>query len=81
MRDIFEDMRDLVGCTYISDLPYRPQLVKAQLKHLTLRRYPRRQLEDFAKYIFGTSDYSILSDLQRNHTFSEPTRLAERTAL
>lgn len=64
MSDIFEDMQALVGCTYISDLPLLPRSVIAHLPHLSLQKYSHLQLEDFAQYIFGTADISILTELQ-----------------
>ncbi len=67
MRDIFEDMRARVGCTYISDLPRFPRLVRKELGHLSLESYPQKQLEDFAQYIFGTSDVTVLTALQSDH--------------
>lgn len=67
MKDIFEDMRALVGCTYISDLRIFPGIVQAKLHRLELALYPSRQLEDFAQYIFGNSDDTALAALQSNH--------------
>lgn len=67
MSDIFEDMRALVGCTYISDLRICPGIVQAKLHRLELTLYPSRQLEDFAQYIFGNSDDTALAVLQSNH--------------
>ena len=67
MSDIFEDMRALVGCTYISDLRSCPCIVQANLHLLELARYSDKQHEDFAQYIFGTSDATVLTRLQSNH--------------
>lgn len=67
MRDIFEDMRALVGCTYICDLRSCPSIVRANLYQLELAWYSDKQLEDFAQYIFCTSDATVLTGLQSNH--------------
>lgn len=67
MRDIFEDMRALVGCTYISDLRSCPSIVRANLYQLELAWYSDKKLEDFAQYIFCTSDATVLTRLQSNH--------------
>lgn len=61
MRDIFEDMRALVGCTYISDLRSCPSIVRANLYQLELAWYSDKQLEDFAH------DATVLTRLQSNH--------------
>lgn len=60
MKDIFSDMQARIGCTYISDLPHHKRMVWHKMKQLNLADYPQKQLEDFAKYVFGTS-YQTLS--------------------
>lgn len=64
MRDIFEDMQALVGCLYISDLPFLAREVRAQLPKISLQDYSDFQIKDFAQYVFGTSDISIISELR-----------------
>ena len=38
--DIFEDMKDWVGCKYISDLPYRKREVWETIKQQSPLAYP-----------------------------------------
>ena len=51
--DIFEDMKDWVGCKYISDLPYRKREVWEIIKQHSPLAYPEEQLEKFCHYVFG----------------------------
>lgn len=57
--DIFEDMKQLVGCTNISDLPNYKREVWQELKKLPPSAYPLNQLADFSRSVFGVR-YSIL---------------------
>ena len=45
--DIFEDMKERVGCENISDLPYRKRAVWEEIKRLSPTAYPKEQLEKF----------------------------------
>lgn len=65
MRDIFTDMQARVGCPYLSDLPYRRNAVWFELKHVCPADYPEKQLEDFARYVFGVPYAVIASVLER----------------
>ena len=64
-RDIFEDMRQRLACSYISDLPYHKRAVWVELKKLCLSDYPMKQLEDFSRYVFGVHYSTIAEALQR----------------
>lgn len=57
--DIFEDMVELTGCNYISDLPHRRKRVLEELKELPPHSYPKEQLEKFSHYVFGV-DYAVI---------------------
>ncbi|MFQ7881657.1 MAG: hypothetical protein ACLRJA_17025 [Blautia producta] len=57
--DIFEDMVELAGCNFISDLPYRRKRVLKELKQLPPYSYPKEQLEKFSHYVFGV-DYAVI---------------------
>ena len=46
--DIFEDMKEHVGCDNISDLPYRKRAVWEEIKRLSPTAYPKEQLEKFS---------------------------------
>ncbi len=58
--DIFEDMKQRVGCADISNLPNYKRDVWQELKKLPLSTYPLNQLEDFSRSVFGVM-YSILT--------------------
>ena len=62
MSDIFVDMQAKVGCRYISDLPCMKRAVWFELRRMPLSDYEEKQLEDFARYVFGVR-YSILKDV------------------
>ena len=51
MKDIFTDMQAKIGCPYLSDLPYYKRAVWFEMKRLCLSDYPKKQLEDFARYV------------------------------
>lgn len=58
--DIFEDMKQCVGCADISDLPNYKREVWQELKKLPPSAYPLNQLENFSRSVFGVR-YSILT--------------------
>ena len=66
MRDIFTDIQARIGCSYISDLPYYKRAVWFavwfEMKRLPLADYPKQQLEDFSRYVFGVK-YAILTEV------------------
>ena len=43
--DIFEDMKELVGCKDVSDLPYRKRKVWEEIKRQSLLAYPKEQFD------------------------------------
>ena len=57
--DIFEDVKERVGCDNISDLPYRKRAVWEEIKQLPPTAYPKEQLEKFSHYVFGV-DYAVI---------------------
>ena len=57
--DIFEDMKERVGCENISDLPYRKRMVWEIIKQHSPLDYPKEQLEKFSHYVFGV-DYAVI---------------------
>lgn len=74
MDDIFERIRSMVGCIYISDLPYHPDRVWSCLLTMgegELSRYPEKQMEDFSGYVFGVS-YDILRDALKRRAICPP---------
>lgn len=54
-NDIFEDMQEIIGCDYISDLPQYGYQILHEIKSLNLSQYDKKQLEDFSAYVFGLS--------------------------
>lgn len=51
--DIFDDMKDRLGCEFISDLPYIRTAVKKELESLPPDTYSKEQMERFYEYVFG----------------------------
>ena len=70
MNDIFKDMQEKVGCTYISNLPFYKREVWQEMKRLNPADYPKKQLEDFSAYVFGMS-YQILQAVMKQQRGSE----------
>lgn len=50
-KDLFEDVRKIVGCEYISDLPKNPVDVKLALRKLDKKKYDAKQIKDLLEYI------------------------------
>ncbi|WP_379689307.1 hypothetical protein [Mediterraneibacter gnavus] len=57
--DIFEDMKDCIGCHDVSDLPYHKREVWEEIKRQLPLDYPKEQLEKFSHYVFGV-DYAVI---------------------
>ncbi len=62
MSDLFKDMQAKIGCQYISNLPDHKRAVWFELRRMPLADYEEKQLEGFARYVFGVR-YSILKDV------------------
>ena len=52
-QDLFERMKNCIGCTYISDLPRYRYEVWEKMKRISLDQYTLKQLDDFCEYVFG----------------------------
>lgn len=52
--DLLEFLKYILGCTYISDLRFKPYNEKAKftLRQLDLRKYSLKQLKNVYKYIY-----------------------------
>ena len=59
-----EDVKEKIGCEYISDLPSYKRKVWHEMKRLNHADYEERQLDDFSKYVFGMS-YQTLKDVMK----------------
>lgn len=66
-RDLFEDMRTAIGCSFISDLRFEPNLTCARktMAHMEPGRYPLSQLKDMLSYLYG--EKSELHSVQEAH--------------
>lgn len=55
LSDLFEFLKYILGCTYISDLRIEPYNIKAKLilNQLNLEKYSSKQLKDVFEYIYG----------------------------
>ena len=62
MSDIFRDMQSKLGCRYISDLPDQNGRYGMNFVVCPLRDTGEKQLEDFARYVFGVR-YSVLKEV------------------
>lgn len=54
-NDIFEDVKEIIGCDYISDLSQYGYQILHEMKKMNLSQYGEKQLEDFSAYVFGLS--------------------------
>ena len=77
--DIFEDMKDYIGCKNISDLPYRKRAVWEEIKRLSPTTYPKEQLEKFSHYVFGVDYAVIMGILDMMKGSDRPCRKCEFT--
>lgn len=53
--DLFEDMREMLGCEYISDLRFLKRRIMGMMKMGVHLKYSKQQREDFCQYIFRGS--------------------------
>lgn len=63
MKDIFEEMRERVGCTYISDLPYYKAEAWARLKEIE-GQCSIKELDEFCRYTFSVN-YQLLNEIMQ----------------
>ena len=71
--DIFEDMKDCIGCDKISDLPYRKRAVWEIIKQHSSLDYPKEQLQKFSHYVFGV-DYAVIMGILEMKGSDRPRR-------
>lgn len=55
MKDLFELLREQVGCEYISDLcqPQYKRIGRQKMSVLPIEEYPLSVLADMAEYLYG----------------------------
>ena len=73
LKDIFTDMQAKIGCPYLSDLPYYKRAVWFEIKRLCLSDYPKKQLEDFSRYVFGVP-YTVIQEALQRKQFGNMSR-------
>lgn len=60
-NDVFEDAKNLVGCSYISNLPNYKYILVHKMKRLDTSKYDKKQLEDFSVSVFGFYYFLLLT--------------------
>ena len=65
--DIFEDLKELLGCFYISDMTgLYNHVAKEAVKGIDLKKYPLSQLCDLYSYLYGGKlDFADYSDAEQ----------------
>lgn len=70
-QDLFERMKNCIGCTYISDLPRYRYEVWEKMKRISLDQYTLKQLDDFYEYVFGIRYWMVKQMQEREGTFEK----------
>ena len=70
-QDLFERMKNCIGCTYISDLPRYRYEVWEKMKRISLDQYTLKQLDDFCEYVFGIRYWMVIQMQEREGTFEK----------
>ena len=70
-QDLFERMKNCIGCTYISDLPRYRYEVWEKMKRISLDQYTLKQLDDFCEYVFGIRYWMVNQMQEREGTFEK----------
>ena len=70
-QDLFERMKNCIGCTYISDLPRYRYEVWEKMKRISLDQYTLKQLDDFCEYVFGIRYWMVKKMQEREGTFEK----------
>ena len=70
-QDLFERMKNCIGCTYISDLPRYRYEVWEKMKRISLDQYTLKQLDDFCEYVFGIRYWMGKQMQEREGTFEK----------
>lgn len=70
-QDLFERMKNCIGCTYISDLPRYRYEVWEKMKRISLDQYTLKQLDDFCEYVFGIRYWMVKQMQEREGTFEK----------
>lgn len=70
-QDLFERMKNCIGCTYISDLPRYRYEVWEKMKRISLDQYTLKQLDDFCEYVLGIRYWMVKQMQEREGTFEK----------
>ena len=70
-QDLFERMKNCIGCTYISDLPRYRYEVWEKMKRISLDQYTLKQLDDFCEYVVGSRYWMVKQMQEREGTFEK----------
>ena len=70
-HDLFERMKNCIGCTYISDLPRYRYEVWEKMKRISLDQYTLKQLDDFCFFFFGIRYWMVKQMQEREGTFEK----------
>ena len=70
-QELFERMKNCIGCTYISDLPRYRYEVWEKMKRISLDQYTLKQLDDFCEYVFGIRYWMVKQMQEREGTFEK----------
>lgn len=78
-RDIFEELKKLVQCEYISDLREEPYVMAAKrmMVELDLSRYPLEALENMAEYL--SYQRPCFTDHEQAEAFFDTLKSTART--
>lgn len=63
--DIFETLKNILGCEYISDMKFEPYRTKAKeaLKSMDLSILSLSDLKDIAQYLYEKTDFKSKDDI------------------
>lgn len=63
--DIFETLKNILGCEYISDMKFEPYRTKAKetLKSMDLSILSFSDLKDIAQYLYEKTDFKSKDDI------------------
>ena len=63
--DIFETLKNTLGCEYISDMKFEPYRTKAKevLKSMELSALSLSELKDLVRYLYEKADFKSRDDI------------------
>lgn len=70
-QDLFEKMKNCIGCTCISDLPRYRYEIWEKMKRMELEKYPLKHLDDFCEYVFEIRYWMVKQMQERESVFEK----------